>query len=115
MKISFQNDEIIDLGNGITDNYSDNDKLVQRKYKIRHDEEGIIRHYINFEITRACKFGISANIFWFPLEQDTLDLVLTLNNFSFKFNLTGVKKNIKEFKVRFNCMNIEIWKLKEVF
>lgn len=89
LKITFQNDFVINLDEDISSNISDSDRLVRDELR-NYTTNGITRYYSNIVITREFKFGLHSDIFFFPLEQNILDLVTTLN--PFKVKLSGDEK-----------------------
>ena len=66
-----------------------------------YKNKGVTRYYSNIVITRGFKFGLHSDIFFFPLEQNLLDLVTTLHPIK-------TKVGNKSMMIRFNCMNLEI-------
>ena len=101
LKIIFQNDFVLNLKDQVSSNASDSDRLI-RVHKSEEDYNGVKRFYHNIVVTRQFKFGLRADIFFFPLEQNELDLVTTLNPIKKRFN------NNSTLEIRFNCMNLQL-------
>ena len=66
------------MGDDLSSNTSDSDRLIRAEL-VRYTSGDVTRIYSNFQITREFKFGLHADIFFFPLEQNILDLVTTFN------------------------------------
>lgn len=112
LKLTFQNDFVINMSEDLTHNVSDSDRLV-RMEKTKFKTKDVTRYYSNVIITRGFKFGLHSDIFLFPLEQNILDLVTTIHPIKvdkdkiFDSKLSGSQK-AKDLIIRFNCMNLEI-------
>ena len=101
----------MNLEEDISSNVSDSDRLIRTELT-SYENDGINRYYSNMTITRKFKFGLHSDIFFFPLEQNILDLVTTLNQIKIKIHVNDLQKyKEKEYMnliIRFNCMNLEI-------
>lgn len=97
--MTFQNDFVINMSEDVSNNVSDSDRLVRielTKFKTK----SVTRYYSNIIVTRGFKFGLHSDIFFFPLEQNLLDLCTTLH----PIKLTkDIQHNLM---VRFNCMSL---------
>ena len=108
LKLTFQNDFVINMGEDVSSSTSDSDRLV-RVEMTPYTTKGVTRYYSNIVITRGFKFGLQADIFFFRLEQNFLDLVTTLHPIKTKMFFTD--KRVKggselPLTIRFNCMNL---------
>ena len=101
LKITFQNDFVLNMSEDISNNVSDSDRLVRVEYT-PYTIKNVTRVYTNIVVTREFKFGLHSDIFFFPLEKNLLDLVTTLNSIKIK------DENECPLVIRFNCMNLEI-------
>lgn len=98
LKVTFQNDFVLNIEEDLSTNVSDSDRTI--RYSFDEYQFGKIRRiYSNFIVTSEFKFGLRSDILFFPLEQNDLDLVTTLN--SIKVSLGS-----DQIILRFNCMNI---------
>lgn len=99
--MTFQNDFVLNIEDDLSTNVSDSDRTI--RFSLEEHQFGKNRRiYSNFIVTREFKFGLRSDILFFPLEQNDLDLVTTLN--SIKISLTPDVQLV----LRFNCMNIEM-------
>lgn len=103
--MTFQNDFVLNIEDDLSTNVSDSDRTIRYTFN-EHQFGDNRRIYSNFIVTREFKFGLRSDILFFPLEQNDLDLVTTLN--SIKISLQPDVQLI----LRFNCMNIEMPKLR---
>ena len=90
LKITFQNDFVINMKEDVSNNVSDSDRLVRvelARHKTKYKQKEVLRFYSNIVITRCFKFGLHSDIFFFPLEQNELDLVTTLHPIKTKAHL----------------------------
>lgn len=88
LKITFQNDFVLNVEEDLSSNVSDSDRLIRAELT-DYENEGFVRYYSNIIITRNFKFGLHSDIFFFPLEQNTLDLVTTINQIKIKMGDLG--------------------------
>lgn len=101
LKVTFQNDFVLNIEDDLSTNVSDSDRTLRSNIS-EYEFGGTRRIYSNFILTRVFKFGLRSDILFFPLEQNDLDLVTTLNSIKVSLN------NNVQFVLRFNCMNIEM-------
>ena len=71
----------MNLSEDLSTNVSDSDRLVRADFESYKTKDGITRSYSDVVVTREFKFGLRSDIFFFPLEQNVLDLVTTLHEF----------------------------------
>ena len=109
LKITFQNDFVLSLEGDVSNNASEGDKLVRVEMK-EFTSRGVTRYYTNVVVSTEFKFGLHSDIFFFPLEQNTLDLVMALNSFKTKVTYKGQERKMT---VRFNCMDLEMEKYRD--
>ena len=64
------------------------------------------RFYTNLVVSTEFKLGLHSDILFFPLEQNTLDLVMALNSFTVKIDWEERGRLFKKMIVRFNCMDL---------
>jgi hypothetical protein len=99
--VTFQNDFVLNIEEDLSTNVSDSDRTIRYNFS-EHDFAGTRRLYSNFIVTREFKFGLRSDILFFPLEQNDLDLVTTLNSIK-----VALRPDV-QLVLRFNCMNIEM-------
>lgn len=99
----------MNLEEEISTNASDADRLVRTDSE-EYEHEGMIRIYYSVTITREFKFGLRSDILFFPLQQNQLNLVTTINPIKTKFGRSkqGKFEKQRNLTIRFNCMNLQM-------